>query len=181
MAVNEHTPGPLPCGTDPATVYDHLAAGAANTHQQTCPHCQQLAASLEPVREATAQLAARKPQPPTRLTDSVMARVRAELRHSRQLPLPAEPPSRLSVSEHAAAAILSAAAAAVPGAISRGCRFPDPADPAHISISISLRYGLRAATIAGRVRAAIRAAAQTQLGLPIRRIDINIDDIHRPH
>ena len=168
----------LPCGRSLDTLWDHLPAANLDTHEQTCPHCQRAHAALAPLHQAAAT--AEPPEPPAGFIESVMRAVRAQPRRSATLTLAATPPSRLSITEHAAATLLSAAADTVVGAISRGCRFPTPGDATHIEISISLGYGQHAHTTADQVRAAVRAAAHTQLGLHLSGIDITIDDIYAP-
>jgi hypothetical protein len=168
----------MPCGRDLATLYEHLSAGALDAHEQACPRCRQAADALAPALQAIVSLAAQRPEPPAGFVESVMARIRADMRRTRYLALPAQSPSTLTITEHAAAAIMSGAVDAIPGVTSRGCRFPVPRDPAHVAISISLRYGLRLAAAAGHIRAALRAAALAQLGIRLRKIDISVDDVH---
>ncbi|WP_319695357.1 hypothetical protein [Streptomyces sp. ME19-01-6] len=134
--------------------------------------------AIDTLREATAALTAEPVERPPGFVACVMVRIRQEPRRFRKLPLPAEPPHRLSITEHAAATLLSAATSSVPGTTGRGCRFPTPGDPTHVAVSISLRYGQHASTTAHRVRAALHAAAATQLGLRLLCIDITIDDVH---
>ena len=50
--------------------------------------------------------------------------------------------------------------------------------PAGLKLTISLRYDIPALTAAKAVRAAVRAAARSQLGLTLDRIDIEVADIH---
>lgn len=117
---------------------------------------------------------------PMGFVESVMAAIRAQPHRSATLALAASPPSRLSITEHAAITLLSAAADSVAGATARSCRFPTPGDPTHLQVSISLIYWQPAHAIADQIRAVLQAAARTQLGLHFTRIDITIDDIHRP-
>ncbi|WP_433324507.1 hypothetical protein [Spirillospora sp. CA-294931] len=177
MEVNRQ-PGALPCGRALDDLYDHLAAGTLDEHERTCPHCREAAAALVPVQRATALARTEPPsEPGPGFVESVMSRVRAEARRSRALSLPAEPPLRLSISEHAAATLLSAAADTVPGVTSHGCRFPDPGDLGEASVAVSVRYGTSATEAAERVRQAVRTAARTQLGLTLHTIDVEVDDL----
>ena len=174
-----HRPGDrLPCGRDLGTLYEHLTAGAPDAHEQACPDCRRAAEAFAPALRAIASLAAQRPEPPAGFVESVMARIRADIRHTRYLALLAPSPSNLTVAEHAASAIMSGAVDTIPGVISRGCRFPTPGDATHAAISISLRYGLRAAAAAHHVRATLRKAARDQLGISLRQIDISVDDVH---
>lgn len=77
-------------------------------------------------------------------------------------------------------AVLATAAGDVPGVRVRRCRFPDPADTARVLINLSLRYGTPAAAAADDVRRAVRTAAHAQLGLDLRTIDIEVEDVHAP-
>ena len=52
-----------------------------------------------PAITAAKALASLQPRPPAGFTESVMARVRAELRRSRHFSLPAEPPATLLIAE----------------------------------------------------------------------------------
>jgi uncharacterized alkaline shock family protein YloU len=168
----------LPCGRDLADLYEHLSTGALDAHEQACPGCRQAADAFAPALQAVMSLAAQKPEPPAGFVESVMARIRADIRRTRYLALAAESPSTLTITERAAAAIMSGAADTIPGVASRGCRFPTPHDPTHVAISISLHYGLHAATTADQVRTTLRKAARTQLGIRLRQIDVSIDDVH---
>jgi uncharacterized alkaline shock family protein YloU len=168
---------PLPCGRDPDTVYDHLRGDRLDEHEQTCPHCQAAARDLAPAITAAQTLASLQPRPPAGFTESVMARVRAETRRGRHFPLPAEPPATLTIAERVVATILSTAAETVPGVICRGCRFPDPGNPAHVAITIVVRFPVPLPAVASQVRRATSTTARQQLGLELRTIDISIQDI----
>ena len=182
MAINHpdgHQPGSrLPCGRDLGTLYEHLTAGALDAHEQACPGCRQAADAFAPVLQAVVSLAAQRPEPPAGFAESVMAHIRADMRRTRYLALPAQSPSTLTITEHAASAIMSGAVDTIPGVTSRGCRFPTPDDATHAAISVSLRYGLPAVTAARHVRATLRKAARDQLGISLRQIDISVDDVH---
>jgi hypothetical protein len=172
--------GPLPCGHDADELYEHLRAGQLDDHERGCPDCQAAAAYLEPALRAVASLAAAPPEPPRGFAAAVMARVRSDPRRRRHLGLPAEPPLTVAITEHAAAAILSGAASSVSGLTSRGCTFPTPGDPAHLAIAVSIRYGLHAGPAIERLRSRLRAAALDQLGVTLRQVDIQIEDVDEP-
>jgi hypothetical protein len=170
--------GRLPCGRDLGTLHEHLTAGALDAHEQACPGCRQAAEAFAPALQAAASLATRDPELPAGFVESVMARIRADIRRTRYLALPAPSPSTLTITEHAASALMSGAVDTIPGVTSRGCRFPTPGDATHAAISISLQYGQRAVTAAHDVRATLRKAAHNQLGISLRQIDVSIDDVH---
>ncbi|HZB30951.1 MAG TPA: hypothetical protein VE465_12380 [Streptosporangiaceae bacterium] len=167
----------LACGRRRDTLYDHLAADALDEHELSCPHCRRAAADLAPVHRATVLLRDEPADPPAGFVEVLMARIRAEARRRHRLPLPADPPMRLSISEHAAAAVLAIAADEVSGVTVRGCRFPDPDDPTHVEIAIALSYATPAPQTAERVRRRIRTAARNHLGLDLRTIDITVEDL----
>jgi uncharacterized alkaline shock family protein YloU len=168
----------LPCGRQRSSLYDHLAADALDEHERICPHCRRAAADLAPVHRATILLRREPADPPAGFVEAIMTRIRAEARRRHHLRLPADAPMRLSISEHAAAAVLATAADEVFGVAVRGCRFPDSADPTHVKISIALSYSTPAPQTAERVRRRIRVAARDQLGLNLQTIDITIEDLH---
>jgi hypothetical protein len=176
MAMTDHFEL-LACGRRRDTLYDHLAADALDEHELICPHCRRAAADLAPVRRAAVLLRDEPADPPADFVEVLMARIRAEARRRHRLPLPADPPVRLSIREHAAAAVLTLAADDVFGVTVRGCRFPDPADAAHVEISIALSYAAPAFETAERVRRRIRSAARDHLGLSLRTVDITIEDL----
>jgi hypothetical protein len=167
----------LRCGRLRDTLYDHLAADGLDEHELICPHCRRAAADLAPVHRATILLRNEPADPPAGFIEVLMARIRVEARRRHRLPLPADPPMRLSISEHAAAAVLATAADEVFGVTVRGCRFPNPADPTYVQISIALSYSTPALETAERVRRRIRAAARDHLGLNLQTIDIDIEDL----
>jgi hypothetical protein len=179
MAVTEPAPR-LACGRDLDHLYAHLRARQPDEHEQSCPHCREAARYLTPAIEAARQLAADKPAPPQGFAAAVMARVRADPRRTRRLPLPAEPPVTLTITEHAAAAILSSIAATVAGISSRGCRFPSPGDPGHLEISVSVCYGQPVSETFDILRTRLHAAAARDLGIQLRIIDINLEDVYIP-
>lgn len=161
MALNP--PGRLACGRD----LDALALhGEPDAHQRVCPYCRRAAAGLRPLRRAADLMRAEPAEPPAGFVEAVMAQVRAE------------PPSRLPTSEHACHALLATAAGAVREVRVLRCRFPDPADPAHVILGVSLRFAAPASAVADRIRTAVRAAALDQLGLELRTIDVDVEDVH---
>jgi hypothetical protein len=179
MAVTEPAPQ-LACGRDLAHLYEHLQAAQSDEHEHSCPHCREAAHYLKPVIEAARQLAADKPEQPRGFAAAVMARVRADPRRTRRLRLPADPPATLTITEHAAAVILSSVAETVPGITSRGCRFPAPGDPGHVEISVSVRYGLSVSDAFETLRTRLRGAAARDLGIQLRTVDINVEDVDIP-
>lgn len=166
----------LACGRAINTLHDHVVAGAPDEHQRSCPHCRQTAAALAFLHRAAELMRAEPIRPPPGFLNAVMSRVRAEPHSSRTLPLPADPPLHLSISEHAASALLAIVAETVPGVKVRRCGFPVPTDHGKVQVHLSLRYATLAA--ADRVRRAIRAAARDQLGVELHTVDIEVDDVH---
>lgn len=81
----------LPCGRDPVEVAEHAVAGRLDEHERDCPYCREAtAAALLSARLATgATEELDDVEPPLDLVPRVMRSVRTELRHAREIPLPA--------------------------------------------------------------------------------------------
>lgn len=168
--------GQLACGRDLDAVYEHVKAGQHDEHEQDCPHCTQAAGFLAPAALAARRMAAERPEPPAGFVASIMTRIRADPRRSRKLPLPAQPPSSLTITDHAAAGVLAAAVADVPGITVQGCDFPDADDPAHVTVTVSITYGTSAGVL-GELRQRLRKAGRDYLGVTMSEIDIAVDDV----
>jgi hypothetical protein len=134
MAVSQTSAGyALPCGRALEALWEDLEAGTAGrpgSHEQDCPHCLTALSGLVALRDATRELTAAPVAVPPRLTGRIMAAVRAEVRRTRLLPLPAaglEPGGEAVISEQAVAVVLRFAAAgarsgrATPARLPTGC------------------------------------------------------------
>jgi len=183
MAMN--APGyALPCGRDVETAWERLdavAAGLADAHERTCPHCQGAHASLVVLRDATAGLAADEEAPPPGLTGRIMAAVRAEVGRREILDLPCEEPGRARISEQAVASVLRFAADTVPGVRARRCRVTPAGDDRQaidVHLTLAVGYPAFAATALAAVRERVTAAAGARIGVRLNRLDLLVDDIY---
>lgn len=80
--------GRLRCGTRVAALVDQVAEGVPPddpTHQARCPHCRAALRELEQLWDRVREAAREDVQPPRRLIDDVVRRVRQELRALGQL------------------------------------------------------------------------------------------------
>lgn len=180
MAVNP-ADDRLTCGRYAGQLWDSLRQGTPDEHSRSCPHCQAALAEIRPVAEAVSQLAAEPVSPPADLAANVMTAIRARIHRNHHIQLPAPAGMRLDIREQAAAGILRAAADRVDGVRARSCRLIGMAaneTPAGVQLAITVRYGTPAGQRAAAVRAAVRAAARSQLGLALDSINIDVTDIH---
>jgi hypothetical protein len=180
MAVNP-ADDKLPCGHHAGQLWDSLSEGTPQIHSRSCPHCQAALAEIRPVAEAIRQLAAEPVSPPADLAANVMNAIRARIHRYHRIQLPAPAGMRLNIREQAATAILRAAADRVDGARTRSCRLicaPASETLTGVQLTISVRYGTPVGQRAAAVRAAVRAAARSQLGLALDSINIDVTDIY---
>jgi hypothetical protein len=172
----------LPCGHDIDQLWDHLTNGIPDEHARLCEYCQAAFSEFRPLYTATSELAAEPVRLPADLSGKVMAAVRARIAVTPGIALPGPAGNRLFISEHAAAFILRAAGDTVDGVRARSCRLtPDAREVStftDLKLSISLRFDMPALPAARAVRMAVRTAARAQLGLTLRRIDIDVVDVH---
>ncbi len=172
----------LPCGRDIAQLWEQLDNGTPDKHAPACQHCQAALAEIRPLLQATRELAAEPVSPPTDLAARIMTAIRARIHPGVRIPLTGPAGMRLHISERAAAMILRATGDTIDGVRVRSCRLTPAGQDGHAAVSLritlSLRYGMAAAAAARAVRAAVRAAADRQLGLTLADIDIEVTDIH---
>jgi hypothetical protein len=180
MAVNP-AGDTLPCGRYGGQLWDSLSESPPDQHTRSCPHCQAVLATIRPVAAAISQLAAEPVSPPADLASNVMSAIRARTHRNHRIPLPAPAGMRLDIREQAATAILRAAADRIDGVRARSCQLIRAAgreSPTGAQLTISVRYGTPADQRAALVRAAVRAAARSQLGLALDTINITVTDIY---
>jgi hypothetical protein len=171
----------LTCGHYAGQLWDSLREDTQDKHSRSCPHCQAALAKIRPVAEAISQLAAEPVSPPADLAANVMNAIRARIHRNHRIQLPAPAGMRLDIREQAAAGILRAAADRVDGVRARSCRLIGGAGNgtlAGVQLAVSVRYGTPAGQRADAVRAAVRAAARSQLGLALDSINIDVTDIY---
>lgn len=190
MALNP-SPSPksgpqLACGRDAALVWDRAAAGGpADDHERDCPHCTAAAADARGLDALVHRMAQERPEPPPSVMDRVMVAVRTELRPHDVLTLPSpHGPARLS--RAAAAAVLRHTVDAMAGVRARSCRIEQADDtlagePGHavdVRITVTARFGVDLASVTARVRQMVAAAGEQALGVPVRRVDIEVVDVY---
>jgi hypothetical protein len=194
MAVSQTSEGyALPCGRALEALWEDLEAGTAGlpgSHEQDCPHCLTALSGLVALRDATRELTAAPVAVPPRLTGRIMAAVRAEVRRTRLLPLPAaglEPGGEAVISEQAVAIVLRFAADGVDGVRARRCAVR-PRDPGEapdgmpgwvdVEMTLAIRYGISPGeAVLAAVRRAVLAAADARIGLRVARCDLLVEDL----
>jgi hypothetical protein len=173
---------PLACGRDAATVWDRVAAGLApDEHERGCPHCAAAIADARGLSGVVHRMAAEPVVPPPSVLDRVMQAVRTEFRQRDLLAL-GSPLGPARLSRPAAAAVLRHVADRMAGVRARSCRIEQPAGDAvptgaDVSITVAARFGVDLASVTARVRQMVIAAGEQALGLPVRRVDIEVVDL----
>ncbi len=172
----------LPCGRDPVAVWDRAEAGLGpDTHERGCPHCRAVRADALRLDGAVHRMARQPVQPPPSLLTTVMGAVRTALRPEEALVLDSPlTPNRLARS--AAATVLRAVVDGMDGLRARSCRIeqPGPGSDAEVALTVAARFGLDLAVATARVRRMVLAAGEQALGLPVRRVDIEVVDLWEP-
>ncbi|GHF33813.1 putative alkaline shock family protein YloU [Amycolatopsis bartoniae] len=173
----------LPCGRSLDQVWQHL--DAPDEHQRGCPHCSTARGSLRALRDATAELTAERPEPRRDLTDRIMAAVRAEVRRrGDMLPVRADEPGELVLSEQAVAVVLRYAADELDGVRARRCRVhalgrdDDGETVLHAELTVTVAYRDDLAELLAALRERLRGACAASVGLRLGRLDIEVADLH---
>jgi hypothetical protein len=174
---------PLACGRDPALLWDRAAEGAdLDEHERACRHCRAAYADAQGLDAVVHRMAAERIEPPATVLDRVMTAVATELRPHELLTLPSpHGPARLSSA--AAAAVLRRVVDRMGGLRARSCRIAQQGaaggDPhaVDVRISVAARFGVDLASVTARVRQMVIAAGDQALGLPVRRVDIDVVDL----
>jgi hypothetical protein len=177
---------PLACGRDPALLWDRAAEGAAlDEHERACRHCRAAYADAQGLDAVVHRMAAQRIEAPASVLDRVMTAVGADLRPHELLTLPSpHGPARLSAT--AAAAVLRRVVDGMGGLRARSCRITQRNAPGidalavDVRISVAARFGLDITSVTARVRQMVIAAGDQALGLPIRRVDIDVVDLFEP-
>ena len=177
--------GRLACGRDAAPVWDRAACGRgprrARARVPALPCRRGRRRGLDALVH---RMADERPQPPPSVLDTVMVAVRTELRPHDVLTLPSPyGPARLS--RAAAAAVLRHTVDAMEGVRARSCRIEQVTDassggPGHaadVRITVTARFGVDLASVTARVRQMVAAAGEQALGMPVRRVDIEVVDV----
>lgn len=176
----------LACGRAATAVWDHAAAGGPpDEHERGCPHCTLAAADARELGALAHRLAGEPPEPLPPVLDRVMVVVRGELPPHDALSLPSpHGPARLS--RAAAAAVLRHTVDAMGGLRARSCRIEQVSDAVadddgshalDVRLGVAARFGADLASVTARVRRTVAAAGEQVLGVPVRRVDIDVVDL----
>lgn len=174
---------PLACGRDPAQLWDRAADGAPlDEHERDCPHCRAAYADAKSLDAVVHRMAAQRLEPPDSVLDRVMTAVIAELRPHELLTMPSpHGPARLSTP--AAAAVLRRVVDGMGGLRARSCRIRQDGGPGadqyavDVHVTVAARFGVDLASVTARVRQMVMAAGEQALGVPVRRVDIDVVDL----
>jgi len=182
VEVTEAEIAPLACGRDAALVWDRAEAGLPlDAHGRGCPHCSAAYAEARRLDVAVHRMAAEPVPVPEQKLEAVLGRVLETARGGRQ-PEPLRLDSPLGpnrLARTAAAAVLRALVDAMDGVRARSCRIEQPGpDPAiDVALTVAARFGLDLVSVTARVRQTVTAAGEQALGLPLRRVDIEVVDL----
>ena len=174
---------PLACGRDAAVVWDRAEAGLPlDAHGRDCPHCSATYAEARRLDVAVHRMAEEPVQMPAQAAEAVLGRVletaRSRIRPEEALRLDSPlGPNRLA--RAAAATALRALVDAMDGMRARSCRIeqPGPGATADVRLTVAARFGLDLARATARVRQTVFAASEQVLGVPLRRVDIEVVDL----
>jgi hypothetical protein len=173
---------PLACGRDAALVWDRAEAGLPlDPHGRDCPYCSAAYAEARQLDVAVHRMAEEPVQMPAEAAEAVLGRVLETARSKRQpealrLDSPLGP-NRLA--RAAAAAALRAVVDAMDGMRARSCRIEQPGPDTAIDVALTVvaPFGLDLVSATARVRQTVLAAGEQALGLPVRRVDIEVVDL----
>jgi hypothetical protein len=176
---------PLGCGRDAALVWDRAEAGLPpDEHERDCPHCCAAFAEADRLHRLVHRMAAEPVEPPPSVLERAMGAVRTEFRQRDLLEL-ASPHGPARLSRPAAAAVLRHAVDRMAGVRARSCRIEQAAGAgpdgqpaaADVMITVTARFGVELASVTARVRQLVLAAGEQALGVPVRRVDIDVVDV----
>ncbi len=175
----------LLCGRDAALVWDRAEAGlAADGHERDCPHCGAAFADAAGLGSVVHRIAAEPLELPASVLEQAMQVVRTQFRSQDVLAL-ASPAGPVRLSRPAAAAVLRHVVDRMSGVRARSCRIEQDPDggngsapaAADITITVVTRFGIELASVTARVRQMVIAAGEQALGMPVRRVDIDVVDV----
>lgn len=184
----------LACGRDAAQVWDRAAAGEnPDPHERDCPHCAAATADARGLDALVHRMAEEPLEPSPSVLDRVMVAVRTELRPHDVITLPS-PHGPALLSRAAAAAVLRHTVDRMGGLRARSCRIEQvddalatlaaaegaPGSQRHevdVRITVTARFGVDIASVTARVRQMVATAGEQALGVPVRRVDIEVTDL----
>jgi hypothetical protein len=174
---------PLACGRDPALLWDRAGEGVPlDEHERGCPHCRAAYADAQGLDAVVHRMAAQPLEPPDTMLDRVMTAVVTEFRPYELLTLPSpHGPARMSTP--AAAAVVRRVVDGMGGLRARSCRIDQGSTPGSdphavdVRISVAARFGVDLTSVTARVRQMVIVAGEQALGMPVRRVDIDVVDL----
>jgi uncharacterized alkaline shock family protein YloU len=172
-------PERLACGRDAALVWDRAEAGAApDDHERGCPHCTAAYADAGRLGSLVHRMAVEEIEPPPSVMDAVMTAVMNELRPHDVLMLES-PHGTNRLGSTAAAAVLRGVVDRMDGLRARSCHIEQGPErfEADVAITVTARFGVDLASVTARVRQMVVAAGEQALGVPVRRVDIEVVDV----
>lgn len=171
----------LTCGRDAATVWDRAEAGRApDEHERDCPHCIAARADATGLEAMIGRLARERPEPPSTVLGQVMDTVATQLTARlgpHDLLVLDSPLGPARLSGVAAAAVLRRVVDRMGGMRARSCRIAQTGPTVDVAITVAARFGVDLTSVAARVRQTVVAAGDQALGLPVRRVDIEVVDV----
>ena len=173
---------PLACGRDAALVWDRAEAGLPlDAHGRDCPHCSAAYADARRLDATVHRMAAQPVEVRGQALEAVLGRV-LETARSRRQPEALRLDSPLGanrLARPAAAAVLRALVDGMDGMRARSCRIaqPGPDTAIDVALTVAARFGLDLVSATARVRQTVIAAGEQALGLPVRRVDIEVVDL----
>lgn len=169
----------LACGRDAARVWDRAESGIpADAHERDCPHCVAAYSDARRLDSVVHRMATQELDPPPSVMERVMGAVLGELRPHDVLTLESPyGPARLS--RPSAAAVLRLVVDRMGGVRARSCRIEQTSDrhDVDVTITVTARFGVDLASVTARVRQMVIAAGEQALGVPVRRVDIEVVDV----
>jgi hypothetical protein len=162
-------------------VWDRAEAGLPpDEHERGCRHCTAAhadALGLDAVVHRMAERDLHDLEPPPSVLDRVLTTVAERFHPHDVLRLPSpHGPARLA--QPAAAAVLRHVVDGMDGLRARSCRIEQPDGTAvDVTITVAARFGVELTSVTARVRQMVVAAGAQAMGLPVRRVDIEVVDL----
>ncbi|MGY4720238.1 hypothetical protein [Naumannella huperziae] len=177
--------GTLACGRTLEQVWAGLDR-PPDEHERDCPECGRARESLREIHEVAAQWRDSADSDPEQHPDvavkaSIMHVVRSELRGGRRLPLRRTEFGEIRIREAAIAQLARDGASTIAGVRPRGCTvggLAEPGEPLRLRIGLSVAARELSPGLVERIRAAVIARLERDLGLPGAVVDLSVEDVH---
>jgi hypothetical protein len=173
---------PLPCGRDAATAWDRAETGVRpDEHERDCPHCTAARADALGLHTVVHRMAAhdqRDLAPSPAVLDRVLTAVEDRPGIPSGMLVVPSPHGPARLARRAAAAVLRHTVDGMAGLRARSCRIEQSENqPLEVTITVAASYGVDLAAATARVRQMVMAAGEQALGLPVKRVDIEVVDL----